>query len=102
MSVHSLLTPLLLTHLCLFRQLNLSNNRVCGVWVEYGTQKGEYNVEGINAIADALRVNGALTSLDLSNNALCGWTRYGGTYTAEGITAIADALRVNGSLTEVR
>jgi hypothetical protein len=50
--------------------LNLSNNRLCGVWVEYGTQKGNYITEGINAIADALRVNGALTSLELRGNQL--------------------------------
>jgi Ran GTPase-activating protein (RanGAP) involved in mRNA processing and transport len=86
--------------------LNLSNNRVCGVWVEYGTQKGEYNVEGINAIADALRVNGALTSIDLSGNQLCGiWTDWRGdqhgTYTTEGIIAIANAIRVNGALTKM-
>jgi hypothetical protein len=58
---------------------------------------------GVKLIAEALRtsVTGGLTSLDLSNNALRGVTRFGGTYTAEGITAIADALRVNGSLTSV-
>ena len=70
LSAHSLLTALLLTHLCLLRQLNLSNNRLCGVWVEYGTQKGNYITEGINAIADALCVNGALTSLELRGNQL--------------------------------
>ena len=81
--------------------MNLSNNRLCGVWTEDGNQHGNYNAEGINAIADALRVNGGLTSLDLSNNLLCGVTTFGGgTYTAEGITAIAEALRVNGTLTE--
>ena len=90
-----------------FRQLNLSNNRLCGVWDKYGKQKGNYNAEGINAIADALRVNGSLTSLDLSSNQMCGvWTddddgEQQGTYTAEGITAIADAMRVNGALTTV-
>jgi hypothetical protein len=47
-------------------------------------------------------VTGGLTSLDLSNNALCGRTSNGGTYTADGITAIADALRVNGGLTKMR
>jgi hypothetical protein len=51
-------------------------------------------------------VTGALTSLDLSNNALCGVAQdpfggVSGTYTAEGITAIADALRVNGGLTKI-
>ena len=54
---------------------------------------------GAAALAPALAANGSLTSLDLSNNELCGLTSWGGTYTAEGITAIADALRVTGSLT---
>jgi hypothetical protein len=45
-------------------------------------------------------VTSALTSINLSNNVLCGVDKWGqGTYTAEGITAIADALRVNGALT---
>ena len=136
-------------------QLDLSSNQLCGV-NENGN--GYYTAEGITAIADALRVNGgltaldlslndlrdegvnavceaiqsnketklasldmglnsigsvgaksvaammavtgALTSLDLSNNQLCGLDRFGlGTFTAEGITAIADALRVNGAVT---
>ena len=78
--------------------MNLSDNRLCGVWDEYGTQKGNYNSEGIHAIADALHVNGGLTSLNLSSNQLCGLDNRGrGTYTAEGISAIADALRVNGT-----
>ena len=58
-------------------------------------------VSSLVVIASLISVNGGLTSLDLSNNALCGVTYYGSTYTAEGITAIADALRVNGALTEV-
>ena len=74
LSAHSLLTPCLLTHLCLFRQSNLSNNRLFGVWDELNAfrhkckQKGNYNAEGINAIADALRVNGALTKLSIDGN----------------------------------
>ena len=58
---------------------------------------------GAAALAPALAANGALTSLDLSKNQLCGLNdNYGfGTYTAEGITAIADALRVNGGLTRI-
>ena len=58
--------------------------------------------EGAAALAPALAANGALTSLNLAGNLLCGLDEYGdGTYTAEGITAIADTLRVNGSLTSV-
>jgi ankyrin repeat protein len=61
---------------------------------------------GSNALAKALKVNGALTSINLSYNQLCGiWTDdYGdeqGTYTAKGITAIAHAMRVNGGLTSL-
>ncbi len=61
--------------------------------------------EAAAALAPALAANGGLTSIDLSNNQLCGvWTDYRGqhgTYTAEGITAIADAMRVNGGLTSL-
>ena len=63
---------------------------------------------GVKLIAEALRtsVTGALTSINLSENRLCGiWNddhgNEKGTYTAEGITAIADALRVNGALTSI-
>jgi hypothetical protein len=66
---------------------------------------------GLKLIAKALRtsVSGALTSLDLSKNALCGVSKgliyggtFSGTYTEEGITAIVEALRVNGGLTKMR
>ena len=58
---------------------------------------------GAKHVAKMLRVNGGLTSLNLSSNQLCGLDDLGrGTYTAVGITAIADALRVNGVLTNLR
>jgi hypothetical protein len=57
-------------------------------------------------IASRMGVNGGLTSINLSENALCGVVQsFGGvcgTYTAEGITAIADALRMNGALTKIK
>jgi len=60
---------------------------------------------GANAVAAMVAVTGGLTSIDLSENALCGVVQsfggVSGTYTAEGITAIADALRVNGGLTSL-
>jgi len=65
--------------------INLSNNVLCGV--EHWGQ-GIYTVEGITAIADALRVNGALTSLAISNN------RMGD----DGVKPICEALRQNSSL----
>ena len=78
----------------LLTRINMSGNNL--------TDSGR-DMTGIKELAAALGVNGGLTSLDLSNNQLCGLDHFGlGTFTAEGITAIADALRVNGSLTEVR
>jgi len=57
-------------------------------------------VEGGMVVAGLIPVMGGLTSLNLSDNQLCGLDRHGrGTYTAEGIAAIADTLRVNGGLT---
>jgi hypothetical protein len=63
-------------------------------------------VEGGMVVAGLIPVMGALTSIDLSNNHLCGVRidhrdREIGTYTADGIIAIADALRVNGALTKL-
>jgi NLR family CARD domain-containing protein 3 len=64
--------------------------------------RNHLGAEGAAALAPALAVNGGLTSLNLSDNQLCGLDMWGnGTYTAEGITAIADALRVNGVLTKI-
>jgi hypothetical protein len=48
-------------------QLDLSGNHLCGI-NEYG--QGTYTAEGITAIADALRVNGALTVANLLGNQL--------------------------------
>jgi Ran GTPase-activating protein (RanGAP) involved in mRNA processing and transport len=48
-------------------QLDLSCNKLCGLNNDgYGT----YTAEGITAIADALRVNGTLTSIELRGNKL--------------------------------
>jgi hypothetical protein len=82
-----------LVHMCSRLQLDLRGNRL--------------GPAGAAALALGLTANSSLTSLNLSENQLCGtWTDWKGdqlgTYTAEGITAIADALRVNGALTEVR
>jgi hypothetical protein len=43
--------------------INLSRNQLCGIWEDYRGQQGTYTAEGITAIADALRVNGALTQV---------------------------------------
>ncbi len=52
--------------------LDLSNNSLCGVWSKYGTVSGTYTEEGITAIAEALRVNGALTRVDVRHNNIAG------------------------------
>ena len=76
-------------------QLDISNNQLSGL-DEYG--RGTYTAKGITAIADALRVNGALTSVDLSYNNL---TDYGENIGPAGVQLIAEALRtsVTGALT---
>ena len=50
-------------------QLDLSGNELCGL---DNDGDGTYNAEGITAIADALRVNGSLTSVKLGGNSLGG------------------------------
>ena len=53
-------------------------------------------------IAAGLSVNKVLTTLDLSNNEICGIDDGGdGEYDASGIVALADALKVNGVLTNL-
>ncbi len=61
-------------------QLDLSCNRLCGV-DEYG--EGTYTAKGITAIADALRVNGGLTELNIAHNSIMD----------DGITAICNAVQ---------
>ena len=52
---------------CTVSQLDLSRNAICGrkPW-----GMGIYNVEGIKAVADALRVAGSLTRADVRSNRL--------------------------------
>ena len=79
--------------------IDLSGNQLCGL-DEYA--QGAYTAEGIIVIADALRVNGALTALNLSSNNIGGhWDSSKGQMasTPEGPKAIAEALLVNGALT---
>eukprot|EP00900_Chrysochromulina_parva_P025970 jgi/Chrpa1/8006/Chrysochromulina_OHIO_Genome00011843-RA len=45
--------------------IDLSGSKLCGIWTDRdGYQYGTYTAEGITAIADALRVNGALTKIE--------------------------------------
>ena len=48
-------------------QLDLSRNQLCGLDLN---GRGTYTADGITAIADALRVNGSLTSVELKGNNL--------------------------------
>jgi hypothetical protein len=46
-------------------RIDLSGNQLCGIWTDgHGNQQGAYTAEGITAIADALRVNSALTKIE--------------------------------------
>ena len=54
---------------CSIVQVNLSGNQLCGIdYFKYGG--GTYTVEGITAIADALRVSASMTTADLRGNLL--------------------------------
>ena len=63
-------------------QLDLSDNQLCGK-DRWG--RGTHTAEGITAIADALRVNGGLTELNIAGNSI----------KDEGITAICNAVQGN-------
>ncbi len=101
--------------------LDLSSNQLCGVDC-YG--RGTYSAEGITAIADALRINGALTKLLLAQNflkeagtkAICealeqnttlkeldisGGDRSSNTGGSAGAKHVAEMVRVNGALTSI-
>ena len=55
-------------------QVNLSGNRLCGIWTEgfsLHQQKGTYTAEGIKAIANALRVSASLTSVSCTAQSPC-------------------------------
>ena len=69
-------------------QLDLSSNQLCGI---NSRGEGTYTAEGITAIAEALKVTGSLTVLNLRNN-------YIG---SEGTKEIAKGLSANGSLTHL-
>ena len=43
--------------------IDLSGDQLCGIWENRSGPQGTYTAEGITAIADALRVNGALTQV---------------------------------------
>lgn len=70
-------------------RLDLSSNQLCGMFYddEIDLWEGTYTAEGINAIADALRVNTSLTELMIHGNSIGN----------EGAQAIADALKMNNS-----
>ena len=46
--------------------MDLSNNQLCGL--EPWTGRGAYVAKGATALADALRINGGLTSVSLLGN----------------------------------
>ena len=69
-------------------ELNLAGNSL-GLVEQYG----DADMSGVIAVSDAIPTMGALTSLNVSNNQLCGLDKYGrGTYDASGVTALADAI----------
>ena len=71
-------------------ELNIAENRL-GFKAE-GYEKAD--MSGVVAISDAIPTMGALTSLNVSNSALCGIDEDGdGEFDASGVIALADAIR---------
>ena len=68
--------------------LDLSSNQLCG---RDRLGAGKYDASGITAIAEALRVNTALTDLSLGGNHIG----------AEGANAIAEMLKFNTALNKL-
>ena len=77
--------PVLTWALAPVSQLNLAGNKLCGVYIDNRTfeLKGTYTAEGIQAIADALKGNGALTRLDVRYNSM----------KDEGVKLLRDAVK---------
>ena len=50
--------------------LDLSGNRLCGVWIDGPVVKGRYDPSGIKALKDALSVNSVMTACTLIKNNL--------------------------------
>ena len=80
-------------------QLDLSANRLCGVWFERGDFCGEYTSRGLVGLATALRASPRLTKLDLSQNSL-GVSYVHGVRIAsmEGLVGLADAVSARAAL----
>ena len=73
----------LLAGICGSKRCKITSVDVSGLCNDLG--QGTYTTEGITAIADALRVNGSLTALDLSSNYLMD----------EGVSAVCKAIQSN-------
>ena len=56
------------------KRLNLSRNKIVGIYTFRNEYKGEFSAEGINALNSALKVNNTLEYLDISQNYIGGYT----------------------------
>jgi hypothetical protein len=81
---------------------------LCGVpfkdktLTELDVSGNNLGMEGALVITAYLNGNGALTSLDISDNTLCGLYSNGrGTYNGAGVEALSDLLKVNSVLKEL-
>lgn len=65
------------------RSLDVTNNRLCGVWVDQYGQQGKWSADAVLAMADAIRNSATLDTLLIGGNRI----------RDEGIHAIVGALR---------
>ena len=81
------------------QELNIAANNL-----GRGPKTGSTDMSGVIAIADAIPTVGALTSLNISNNMLCGKYSDGygdAPYTVAGIKALCEMLQTNTTLLEL-
>ena len=98
---------LTLTHV---KTLSVANNKLRSIFdlskfprlTSLELSGNKLDAEAANELGTTLVGNAVLTTLDLSNNQLCGLDRFGdGTYNPSGIQAIASALAVNAVLNKL-
>lgn len=71
--------------------LDISNNRMCGVWVDQYGQQGVWSAAAVHALAEAIRGSHSLTTLLVGGNRI----------RDEGVKAIVGALRDDAELTRL-
>eukprot|EP00937_MAST-01D_sp_MAST-1D-sp2_P002801 g2801.t1 len=96
----ALLLAGVLRHSNQLTDVNLSANRLCGVWVEGGTQIGRFNPAPALQLMSAAAVSGRLRALAVGDNVVCGIALVGAAASAHERVREHDAWSARVSLAE--